>query len=427
MSKSGRHEFQHREVEKMNAVGIDVSKGRSTVAILQPMGEVIQTPIDVMHDAVSLERLAHQILALGEDTRVVMEATGRYHEPVARELHDHGIFVSVINPIAIHGYCTSGTVRKVKNDRKDALKIARFALDRWTELREYTPMDALRQQLKIFSRQYDLYMKSCVALQSNLISLTDKVFPGVNELFKSPQRADGHEKWVDFVTTFWHCECISMSSENAFAERYQKWCKRMGYNFSRTQAADIYIGSLGHIVTLPKNSNTKLLIRTAAKELTAMNELIAVVRGEMTRLAKELPEYGTVHAMYGVGDTTAAQLMAEIGDIRNFPRRSALVGFAGVDPAVDDSGKKVGNSKPATKRGSPHLRKTLFQIMSTYLRLAPQDEPVFQFINKKRSEGKPYYVYMTAGANKFLRIYFARVKECMAKLDEPAEDSVTVK
>ena len=93
-----------------------------------------------------------------------------------------------------------------------------------------------------------------------------------------------------------------------------------------------------------------------------MNELIAVVRGEMTRLAKELPEYETVHAMYGVGDTTAAQLIAEIGDIRNFPRRSSLVGFAGVDPAVDDSGKNVGNSKAATKRGSPHLRKTLFQI-----------------------------------------------------------------
>ena len=217
-----------------------------------------------------------------------------------------------------------------------------------------------------------------------------------------------------------------MVSENAFTERYQKWCKRMGYNFSRTKAADIYIECLGHIVTLPKNSNTKLLIQTAAKELTAMNEMIAVVRGEMTRLAKELPEYETVHAMYGVGDTTAAQLMAEIGDIRNFPRRSSLVGFAGVDPAVDDSGKNVGNSKPATKRGSPHLRKTLFQIMTIYLRLAPQDEPVYQFLHKKRSEGKPYYVYMTAGANKFLRIYYARVKGCMANLDAPAEDSETV-
>lgn len=282
-------------------------------------------------------------------------------------------------------------------------------------------MDSVRQQLKIFSRQYNLYMKSSVALQSDLISLTDKVFPGVNELFSSPERADGHQKWVDFVTTFWHCECISWASEKAFTERYQKWCKRMGYNFSSAKASDIYIESLGHIVTLPKNNNTKLLIQTAAKELTAMNELLAAIRAEMVRLARELPEFETVHAMYGVGETTAAQLMAEIGDIRNYPRRSSLVGFAGIDPEIDQSGKKDSKSNPSTKRGSPHLRKTLFQIMTIYLRLSPADEAVYQFLDKKRAEGKPYYVYMTAGANKFLRIYYARVKECMAKLDAPAE------
>ena len=282
-------------------------------------------------------------------------------------------------------------------------------------------MDAIRQQLKIFSRQYNLYTKSSVALVSNLISLSDKVFPGVNELFSSPERADGHQKWIDFFTTFWHCECISRVSEDAFIERYQKWCKRKGYHFSASKASDIYIDSLGHIVTLPKNNNTKLLIQTAAKELTAMNEQIAVVRNEMIRLAKELPEYETVHAMFGVGEITAAQLMAEIGDIRNYPRRSSLVGFSGVDPEVNQSGKMNSKSNPSTKRGSPHLRKTLFQIMTVYLRLSPADEAVYQFLDKKRSEGKPYYVYMTAGANKFLRIYYARVKECMAKLDAPAE------
>ena len=319
----------------MNAVGIDVSKGKSTVAILRPLGEVVSLPFDVPHDLGSLERLADQIICLDGDSRVLMEATGRYHEPVAMALHERGIYVSVVNPLAIHGYCSGGTVRKVKNDQKDSLKIAKFALDHWVDLREYTPMDAVRQQLKIFSRQYNLYMKSSVALQSNLISLTDKVFPGVNEIFKSPERSDGHQKWVDFVTTFWHCECISRVSEKSFIERYQKWCKRLGYNFSAAKASDIYIESLGHIITLPKNNNTKLLIQTAAKELTAMNEQIAVVRNEMIRLAKELPEFETVHAMFGVGEITAAQLMAEIGDIRNYPRRSSLVGFAGVDPEVN--------------------------------------------------------------------------------------------
>ena len=401
----------------MNAVGIDVSKGRSTVAILRPMGEVVQMPEDVAHDAISLERLAYKILALGGETKVLMEATGRYHEPVAAELHEHGIFVSVVNPLVIHNYSTENSVRKVKNDQKDSLKIAKYCLDRWEKLREYTPMDALRQQLKLISRQYDLYMKTRVTLENNLISLTDKVFPGVNEIFKSPERVDGHQKWVDFITTFWHCECISRVSEEAFTERYKKWCKRKGYNFSVAKASDIYIDSLGHIVTLPKNDNTKLLIQTAAKEFTSTSELMALVKAQMIALAKQLPEYDTVMAMYGVGDVTGPQLMAEIGDVRNYPRRSSIVAFAGIDPEVDKSGKNQSDGKPTTKRGSPHLRKTLFQIMSTYLKLSPQDEPVYQFIDKKRAEGKPYYVYMTAGANKFLRIYYARVKECMAALE----------
>ena len=401
----------------MNAVGIDVSKGRSTVAILRPMGEIVQMPEDVMHDAISLECLAYKILALGEETKVLMEATGRYHEPVAAELHEHGIFVSVVNPLVIHNYSTENSVRKVKNDQKDSLKIAKYCLDRWEKLREYTPMDALRQQLKLISRQYDLYMKTRVTLENNLISLTDKVFPGVNEMFKSPERADGHQKWVDFITTFWHCECISRVSEEAFTERYKKWCKRKGYNFSATKAADVYIDSLGHIVTLPKNDNTKLLVQTAAKEFTSTSELMALVKAQMIALAKQLPEYDTVMAMYGVGDVTGPQLMAEIGDVRNYPRRSSIVAFAGIDPEVDKSGKNQSDGKPTTKRGSPHLRKTLFQIMSTYLRLSPQDEPVYQFIDKKRTEGKPYYVYMTAGANKFLRIYYARVKECLAAME----------
>ena len=119
----------------------------------------------------------------------------------------------------------------------------------------------------------------------------------------------------------------------------------------------------------------------------------------------------------GVGETTAAQLMAEIGDVRRFPRRSSIVGFAGVDPAVDQSGKHEAQRSPTTKRGSPHLRKTLYQIVCTYLRKAPAGEPIYQFLDKKRAEGKPYFVYMTAAQNKFLRIYYARVKECLEAFD----------
>lgn len=400
----------------MNAVGIDVSKGKSMVAALRPMGEVALLPKEYSHSDVGLEQMACAIIALGEDTRVVMEATGRYHEPVAAALHEYGIYVTVLNPLFIQR-SGGGSIRKVKTDKADAMKIAKYGLDNWVDLREYTPMEAVRQQLKLCSRQYNLYMKTIVALQNNLISLTDKTFPGVNELFSSPERADGHQKWVDFVLSFWHCECVCQISEKAFTERYRKWCKRKNYNFSEEKSLDLYADSCGHITTLPKNDNTKLLITTAAQQLLAAKTTLVAMRAEMLRLAKLLPEYEAVLAMYGVGEITAAQLMAEIGDVRRYPRRSSLVAFADVDPAVNQSGKHEAQSNPTTKRGSPHLRKTLYQIVCTHLKKSSADEPVYQFIDKKRSEGKPYFVYMTAGANKFLRIYYARVKECFAALD----------
>ena len=379
----------------MNAVGIDISTVKSMVAALRPMGEVALLPREFLHTEVGLEQMAYAITTLGEDTRVIIEATGRYHEPVAAALHKYGIYVCVLNPLYIK-QSGGGSIRKVKTDKADAMKIAKYGLDNWVDLREYTPMDTVRQQLKLCSRQYNLYMKTVVSLQNNLISLTDKTFPGVNELFSSPERADGHQKWVDFVMTFWHCDCICRVSEKAL---------------------DLYAGSCGHFTTLPKNDNTKLLITTAAQQLPAGKMTLAALRAEMTRLAMQLPEYNTVRAMYGVGETTAAQLMAEIGDVRRFPRRSSIVGFAGVDPGVDDSGKHSAKSVPTTKRGSPHLRKTLYQIVCTYLRKAPANELVYQFLEKKRAEGKPYFVYMTAAQNKFLRIYYARVKECLAAFD----------
>ena len=406
----------------MNAVGIDVSKGKSMMMALRPMNQVVLKPKEYPHTEVGLEQMADAILGLGEDTRVIMEATGHYHEPVAAALHGYGLYVTVMNPLFIK-QSGGGSIRKVKTDKADARKIAKYGLDNWTDLREYTPMETIREQLKLASRQYDLYMKNMVALENNLISLTDKVFPGVNEMFSSPDRADGSQKWVDFLMTFWHCECITLVSEAAFTERYRKWCKRKGYHFSGSKAADLYIDSLGHITTLPKNSNTKLIITTAAKELASAKATLAVLRAEMDRLARQLPEYETVRAMYGVGERTAPQLMAEIGDVRRFPRRSSIVSFAGVDPAVDESGKHISKSNPTTKRGSSHLRKTLYQIVCTYLLKAPANEPVYQFLDKKRAEGKPYFVYMTAAQNKFLRIYYARVKECLLAADtlEPSK------
>ena len=137
----------------------------------------------------------------------------------------------------------------------------------------------------------------------------------------------------------------------------------------------------------------------------------------MLNLAQMLPEYPAVSSFFGVGDITAPQLMAEIGDVRRFSHKGALVAFAGVDAPEHQSGTYEAKSRRVSKRGSPHLRKTLFMICSSILQLAPLADPVFQFMDRKRAEGKHYYVYMVAGANKFLRLYYGRVKAFFHNLE----------
>lgn len=174
----------------MNSVGIDISKGRSTVAVMRPFGEVVISPFEVRHTDSELSKLARQLKSLDGETRVVMEATGNYHAPVAKLLHDAGLYVSVVNAKLVHGY-GNNELRRVKTDRKDAVKLANYGLDRWLTLPRYVPEENTRLLLKNCYRQYRQYSKVQTVLKNNLISLLDTVFPNVNRLFQAQSAGTG--------------------------------------------------------------------------------------------------------------------------------------------------------------------------------------------------------------------------------------------
>ena len=88
----------------MNAVGIDVSKGKSMVAALRPFGEIVAKPFEVPHTSSGFHQLVDQLNSLDGSTRIIMEHTGRYYEPMARWLSDSGFFVSTVNPKLIKDY-----------------------------------------------------------------------------------------------------------------------------------------------------------------------------------------------------------------------------------------------------------------------------------------------------------------------------------
>ena len=274
----------------MNAVGIDVSKGKSMVAILRPYGEIISKPFEVKHTVSGIRSLIEQIQSIDGESRIVMEHTGRYYEPLVRELSKADLFVSAINPKLIKDF-GDNSLRKVKSDKADAVKIARYTLDSWTELRQYSLMDEIRNQLKTMNRQFDFYMKHKTAMKNNLISILDQTYPGANTYFDSPAREDGSQKWVDFSATYWHVDCVRKLSLNAFIDHYQKWCKRRKYNFSRSKAVEIYEASKELVSILPKDDLTKLIIKQAVEQLNTASQTVEQLRTMMNEAASKLPEY----------------------------------------------------------------------------------------------------------------------------------------
>jgi transposase len=405
----------------LNAVGIDVAKRKSTVTIRRPGDEIVLPPCDIHHNQSEINDLIAFIKSLDGETKVCMEHTGRYYEPMAYWLSNAGIFVSAVNPLLIKDFKDEDSFRAPKTDKADAAKIARYTLDRWTKLEQYGRMDEIRNQLKTMNRQYGFFTDQKTAMKNNLIAILDETYPGANNFFDCKAREDGHQKWVDFVYTYWHVDCVRGKSLKAFTEHYQNWCKRKGYNFSVHKVKEIYEKSSDLIAMFPKDDNTKMLVRQAVDVLNSTSATVEILRREMDKAASTLPEYPVVMAMDGVGPTLGPQLMAEIGDVTRFTKRSALTAFAGVDPGGDQSGDHERKSNRTSKKGSPHLRKTLFVVMDGILKRSPMDNPVYLFMDKKRSQGKPYHVYMTAGANKFLRIYYGRVKEYYESLEEAKE------
>jgi len=410
----------------MNAVGIDVSKKKSTVTIRQAGDVVLLPPRDYRHTQSSINELIAIIKGLDGETKVCMEHTGRYYEPMASWLTNAGIFVSAVNPKLIRDFGDE-SLRAPKTDKADSKKIARFALDRWTKLRQYSPMDETRNQLKTMNRQFSFYTDQKTAMKNNLIALLDQTFPGANDFFDSPARSDGSQKWVDFVYTYWHVDCVRGKSLSAFTEHYRSWCKRKGYNFSAGKAEEIYRVAADLIAVFPKSENTKMLIRQAVTLLNTTSQMVESLRIQMDQVASTLPEYSVVMAMNGVGPTLGPQLIAEIGDPTRFTHREALTAFAGVDPGADQSGDHNRKSNRTSKKGSPYLRRTLFLIMDGLIQRSPADSPVYAFMDKKRTQGKPYLVYMTAGANKFLRIYYGTVRDSLKQKGlwpDPESDEV---
>ena len=395
----------------MISVGIDVSKDKSTVCMLRPYGEVVEAPYNIDHTEQALNTLIERIKSFDEDVKVVLEATGGYHQVVVAKLLTSNIFTVVVNPYIMKKYCAA-TLRKAKTDKIDSIRIANYGIDHWFSMTAYCPPDEIYKELKLLGRQYEQYVRLKVGCKIQLANLLDGVMPGIKSILQGTVPAySTKDKLCDFVEKYWHYDNIKKMSEKQFLSDYEKWTKRKGYRYNESQAIAIYQLSKNNIPTLKSStSSTKMLVLQAVKSVREAELTLSLIISQMQEIASTLPEYSVVRGMKGVGDVLSVRLIGEIGDVRRFRDGSALVAFAGIDAPPYESGKFVGTNRNISKRGSSTLRKIGYEIMHSLKVSKPtEDSAVYDFIIKKENEGKPKRVAKIAGLNKFLRIYYARV------------------
>ena len=397
----------------MISVGMDVSKGKSIVCIASRASRV-REPFQVSHTEEGLEGLCAQLTELSarHQVRVVMEATGIYHLPVLLHLQQAGLFVSVVNPLLMKKFAAQ-TIRKNKNDKLDAIKIAAYGLEKWEQLKPFTPTQQVYEELRLLGRQYTHYITLKIKCKQNLSCLLERTMPGISTLISANHTGTGgKDKLLDFVDTYWHYHNITAMGENAFVADYARWARQYGYHPSEKKARAIFQAAQRSVATLPATTPCcHLLIKQALRSLREISQVAVEILMEMQQLAVTLPEYATVRAMDAVGDVLAVRLIAEIGDVRRFHSAKALIAYAGIDSPEFQSGSFSANQRHISKRGSSLLRKTGYEVMQSLMRLHCTQSPVYQYILKKEAEGKPKKVAKIAGLNKFLRIYYAKVQQ----------------
>ena len=389
----------------MISIEINVSKRKSTVAIINVMGEILHTPFDIDHSQNEIQNLLRLIKDYPkEQVRFIMGETGIYHLGLVNELQKQGYFVHVANPLLIKKYFDA-EIRKGKTDRKDALKLSRYGTEKWWLLQEHSKADQIYQDLQFLSREYNSFMANKIKLKVQLSNLIERSFPGLEKILK-------FGLLLDFYELYPCASAVREVSKKRFLNHFIRMAIKKGHRKGAQIAQKVYRLAHECVTFEPSHKVGALSVKHCVSLLRSTEQATDSIITQMDELAKELPEYEIVKRMKGVGDKLAPRLIAEIGDVRRFENSKSLIVYAGIDAPPYQSGQFEGTNRHISKRGSRSLRKCGYEVMMAIKSSKPkEDNAVYEYMLKKEAEGKNKKLVKIAGLNKFLRIYYARVME----------------
>ena len=390
-------------------VAVDVSKGMSHYQGFKGPNEKYKNVRKISHDKKGFDELISFIremeLSLGTEVCAVYEATGVYHRVLKKVLEDNGITQYILNPLLSAKTRKNDSLRGPKTDRLDPKSIATayYSHDLNSTGRIGCELHELRELNRYYEDRLVHIRKDKVAFRAQL----DIVFPGYDRLFSDLYGQTS----MAVIEKYPHPELLQKKNVRTVAKvlekktcHIQSRCEedaKKAIEYSRT----VYSGC-------GKNDIEVTILRRLISQLKADIEEAERIIREMVRVARDLPNFTIIRSIPGIGDNLAARILAEIGDIGKFKSRNQLTAYAGIDPAVYESGQRDGQHLHITKKGNKRLRCLLYMAVTCSISLKSDNNKIKDFYIKKKQQSNPMSskAAKIACANKLLRIIYYMCK-----------------
>ena len=378
----------------MRFVGIDIASEKHVVAVVDEAGGVLVKPMAFGEDAGGYARL-FELIGPAAEVLVAMEATGHYWKNVFAELTARGFPVALLNPVRTHRFAGEN-LERTKTDAIDALGIARFAQQKRPAVTRLT--DAATDEIRELVRHRDRLVQDFGDRTRQLHRLVDLGFPELKRFI--------HTLDSQLATAVLH----EWPTAEAFLGLPWKKLAKFRYDgvhIVGDELAKAIVETAKVSVGRHHGYAYRIQVQDTCEDLDLLRRRIKRLDHDIeTKLGEH--EVGTLlTTIDGIGPTTAARLVAELGDPAGFRDASALAAYVGVVPALKQSGKRTTSRAGLSPMGNARLRAALWMPTLTAVQKNPWLKAHYE---RLKARGKLPKVALIACMRKLLTAVYSVAK-----------------
>ncbi len=389
----------------MHTIGIDIGKSFHVAAIMEDTGKFRVPSHKFENSKEGFQSFIQKVQeTAGKDKshtiRIALEATGHYWMNLYSFLKEQGYSnLILLNPLQSRALRNLG-IRGIKTDKVDAQSIARVVYLNAENL-QYPLQEDIYSLRQLTRLRLELVQQAADA-KRKIIRILDLVFPEFQRVFSHTCGVTARA----FMEKYPLPDNLRKLSEKRMEAIIQK-CARGKLN-PRATTQNLKAAAKNSVGIHFAKDALALHLQLLLQQVSFLEDQVKEVEQAMKTYKEKLPNLALLETIPGISFNLAATILGEIGDIGKFKRADSLVAYAGMDTKVIQSGAFEGTKTKLSKRGSPYLR----WAYACAAGVARVHDPALKGIfEKKKNQGKPYGIALTAVIHKMLHITYAVLKQ----------------